>query len=129
ATRVEITVEETETGTALPLRSGIVLAAAVSADLESTDADAAGEEVIPSMSVVAAPPLISAVPEAPAAAEPIGVHEVVSAADPKSDEVGEPEPSGASVQPAEAPAVIVEPAVSEASVSEASVSEDPVTEI
>lgn len=40
ATRVEITVQETSSGTAFPVQSGIVLAAAVNADLEPADAEA-----------------------------------------------------------------------------------------
>ncbi|WP_448719514.1 FHA domain-containing protein [Microbacterium natoriense] len=39
ATRIEITVEETDAASALPVQSGIVCAAAVSAELETSDAE------------------------------------------------------------------------------------------
>lgn len=64
ATRIEITVEETDAASALPVQSGIVCAAAVSAELEASDA-------APIMSVLGPAPRIDEI-EAGASAAALG---------------------------------------------------------
>ena len=60
ATRVEITVEETDAGSVLTVTSGLVLAAAVSADLEPADAEQLTGPVGPTPLVVSASMGVSA---------------------------------------------------------------------
>ncbi|MBP3977324.1 FHA domain-containing protein [Microbacterium sp. BLY] len=72
AAKIELTVEEDGTGTALPVQAGIVLAAAVSAEIEPADADAvldgAGPAPVLDESVRPAPSAPDAAPSAPAPA-------------------------------------------------------------
>ncbi|WP_447652699.1 FHA domain-containing protein [Microbacterium sufflavum] len=69
ASAVEITVDDDDAGTALPVHTGIVLAAAVSAELEPADAEALGGSAGPAPVLAEAPrPAASAVPSGTPAA-------------------------------------------------------------
>ncbi|WP_149084349.1 MULTISPECIES: FHA domain-containing protein [Microbacterium] len=70
AATIELTVEEDGSGTALPVHAGIVLAAAVTADIEPADADtvldSAGPAPVLDESVRPTPPATDAAPQATA---------------------------------------------------------------
>lgn len=140
ATRVEITVQETASGTAFPVQSGIVLAAAVNADLEAGDAESAA---VPELSAetppapalpreegtavgdAVSPPPASVIPPPPV--PPVPVPSVPSAAPIASVPVSAPDAPADAAAPvdAAAPADAPAPAVDTDSDGPAAASETP----
>ncbi|MCV0334313.1 FHA domain-containing protein [Microbacterium sp.] len=106
ASKIEITVEAPTDADGLPVQSGIVRAAAVSAELEPSDAD-------PLTSVLGPSPVVGAVLSEPGLPEAVAAEPVVSEPEAEPEPAPEPEPALEPVVPepeAEEPLPLIEDA-------------------